>query len=221
MLILSIDIGMKHLAHCLLRVEDTMQIVDWDVVDLTECPKCQKCVKVAAYRTSHGAYCKKHLPVVNASLKSDMEEACKTHGIPVGSRTEMAAALAVFKKKETVKAKTTVELGRALAEAYARFPNVDVVLVENQMATRMAVVQGMVIQYWVMRGAPTIEVVSPTNKLKVLAAGKTTYAERKKLSIERTRALLDELKLTTAFETHKKKDDLADTFLQAVWYLKR
>jgi len=200
-----------------------MQIVDWDVVDLTDCPKCQKCVKCATYRTTHGAYCKKHAPCIpslQGMAKDEMEALCAANGLPTASRAEMATTLAAFKKRETVKPRTTVELGRALASAYARFPAVDVVLVENQMASRMAVVQGMVIQYWVMRGAPTIEVVSPTNKLKMLDLGKTTYAERKKKSIEHTRSMLSEKGLATSFEVHKKKDDLADTFLQAVWYLR-
>ena len=225
MLVLSIDIGMKHLAHCLLRVEDTVQIKDWDVIDLTDTPKCDRCVKAATYRCAHGAFCKKHVPVIpklQGLVKTELEVLCATHGLPVGSRPEMATALGAFKKRDTIKPRTTVELGRALNAAYARFPDVDVVLVENQMAARMAVVQGMVTQYWVMRGAPTIEVVSPTNKLKMLEAGKTTYAERKKLSVAHTRTTLATLQLpTTEFDAHKKKDDLADTFLQALWYLEK
>jgi hypothetical protein len=225
MLVLSIDIGMKHLAHCLLRVEDTVQIKDWDVIDLTDTPKCGRCVKAAAFRCAHGAFCKKHVPTIpklQGLVKADLEALCVTHELPVGPRPEMTASLSAFKKREPVKPRTTVELGRALDAAYARFPDVDVVLVENQMAARMAVVQGMVIQYWVMRGAPTIEVVSPTNKLKMLEAGKTTYAERKKLSVAHTRTTLTKMGLPTeAFDAHKKKDDLADTFLQALWYLKK
>jgi len=56
----------------------------------------------------------------------------------------------------------------------------------------------------------------------MLEAGKTTYAERKKLSVEHTRLTLAALQLPTLdFDAHKKKDDLADTFLQALWYLKK
>ena len=36
MLILSIDIGIKNIAHCLLNIEDkVVTIVDWEVVNLT------------------------------------------------------------------------------------------------------------------------------------------------------------------------------------------
>ena len=52
---------------------------------------------------------------------------------------------------------------------------------------------------------------------------KTTYNERKKLSIEVTKNIL--IKNSTLqkwkdfFNKHKKKDDLADCFLQGRWYL--
>lgn len=224
MLILSIDIGMKNLAHCLLQQQETtMQIIDWGIVDLTDAPKCHMCVKSASYRMAHGTYCKKHVPVLpklQGLLKPELETLCATHGLPIGARSEMAASLAAYKKKDVIKQCTTVEIGRALAATYARFPRVDVVLVENQMAAKMAVVQGMVIQYWVMREAPVIEVVSPANKLKGLLNGKTTYAQRKKFSVAHTREILITQNLPTIeFDAHKKKDDLADTFLQALWYL--
>lgn len=223
MLLLSIDIGIKNLAHCLLQVGDTVQILDWGVIDLTDTPKCSCCVKPALYRMQAGAFCKKHIPIlpkVHGLAKQELELICVANGINPSSRSEMAVALTSFKKRETIKPRNMVEISRAIALAYERFPQVDVVLVENQMATKMAVIQGMVIQYWVLKCK--VEVVSPTNKLKMLNAGKTTYAERKKLSVAHTRTLLKSLGLNeTEFETHRKKDDLADTFLQAMWYIKK
>ena len=201
-----------------------MQIVDWDVIDLTKTPKCERCVKDATYRTSNGCFCKKHVPVLptlQGLLKPDMETLCDQYGLPKGSRAEMNSVIASFKKTEKIKPATTVELGRALAEAYERFPSIDIVLIENQMAAKMAVVQGMVVQYFVMKGVKTIEIVSPTNKLKGIVPGKTTYAERKKLSVAHTRSTLQTMGLQWDFEGHKKKDDLADTFLQALWYIQK
>ena len=53
---------------------------------------------------------------------------------------------------------------------------------------------------------------------------KTTYAERKKESIKITsKLLLDKFfinKWISHFNTHKKKDDLADSLLQGLWYIK-
>ena len=61
------------------------------------------------------------------------------------------------------------------------------------------------------------------NRNKIFSEKKTTYNERKKLSIEVTKNIL--IKNSTLqkwkdfFNKHKKKDDLADCFLQGRWYL--
>ena len=49
------------------------------------------------------------------------------------------------------------------------------------------------------------------------------YAERKKKGIEITKQCLDKheelITWKSHFENHKKKDDLADGFLQGIWYI--
>ena len=223
MRVLSIDVGMRHLAHCLLQIDGTTTIQDWGVHDITNSECCFRCSKPAFFETSQGKVCKPHapnLPTLHALNKDELESLCAIHNVSVGSRTAMRQALARLKKKVRIQPATTVDLARSLATVYATLPTPDVVLIENQMASRMAVVQGMVIQYWVMRQVSCIEVVSPASKLQCLKLGKTTYAERKKSSVQYAAKLMDELNIE--FEvTHKKRDDLADTFLQAMWWLKK
>ena len=62
MLILSIDIGIKNLAHCLLNIEDkVVTIVDWEGVNLTsESITCVVCGKRELFRCPQGCYCKTH-----------------------------------------------------------------------------------------------------------------------------------------------------------------
>ena len=57
------------------------------------------------------------------------------------------------------------------------------------------------------------------NKLKEFGLGKLTYSERKKKSVEITKDLISEDNIKI-FDKSKKKDDLADCFLQGLWYLK-
>lgn len=105
----------------------------------------------------------------------------------------------------------------------------DHVIIENQvspLANRMKTIQGMVTQYFVMKSVPNIEYISSANKLKnFLQKKKTTYSERKKLSIEVTTEKLSETAALVPwidfFKTHKKKDDLADSFLQGLWFLEK
>ena len=118
------------------------------------------------------------------------------------------------------------------------------VIRENQIspiANKMKTIQGMLVQYFVMNGIQKIEYISATNKLKDFqtaingtsgasgASGtttkkKTTYAERKKMGIEITKSLIesidDYMMWIPMFDASKKKDDLADCFLQGLWYIR-
>ena len=104
---------------------------------------------------------------------------------------------------------------------------IDIVIIENQISTiasRMKTLQGMIAQYFIMRGTPCIEFISAANKLKMfMTKKKTTYTERKIESVEVTKDLLERLpqfeKYKGYLEKNKKKDDLADCFLQGIYYL--
>jgi len=105
---------------------------------------------------------------------------------------------------------------------------IDHVIIENQIspiANRMKTIQGMVVQYFIMNdSAEHIEFVSSCNKLKDIdSKHKTYYGDRKKLGVQQC---LEIIKNTHHFEnktehflSHKKKDDLADSFLQGLWYI--
>lgn len=104
---------------------------------------------------------------------------------------------------------------------------IDIVIIENQISTiasRMKTLQGMIAQYFIMKGTPKIEFISAANKLKMfMTRKKTTYTERKIESVEVTKELLEKLpqfeKYKGCLEKNKKKDDLADCFLQGIYYL--
>ena len=118
---------------------------------------------------------------------------------------------------------------------------IDYILIENQIspiANRMKTIQGMIAQYFIMNNnAERIEFISSINKLKINTTGKETkeiketkdteektdYNSRKKLGISKCLELLtndhcfnDKL---IFFNTHKKKDDLSDAFLQGIWFI--
>jgi hypothetical protein len=105
---------------------------------------------------------------------------------------------------------------------------IDAIIIENQIspiANRMKTLQGMIAQYFIMNDMTNICFISASNKLKDFVVDKnTTYSERKKKGIE----ICEEILLNNTnlneyvkvFEDSKKKDDLADCFLQGLWYLK-
>jgi len=99
------------------------------------------------------------------------------------------------------------------------------VIIENQIgpnAIRMKSLQGMITMYYIGKGCE-ITYWNACNKLKPFTSVKLSYAERKKLSVNVTRAIIKEHYYDSLdyFNTHKKKDDLADCFLQLMDYLSK
>jgi len=106
---------------------------------------------------------------------------------------------------------------------------IDYVIIENQigpLAIRMKTIQGMIVQYFIMSNLNVefIEFISASNKLKDCdVKDKEKYSDRKKLGIAKC---LEVLTLDdsfnehiTYFNSHKKKDDLSDAFLQGLWFI--
>ena len=64
--------------------------------------------------------------------------------------------------------------------------------------------------------------ISSSNKLKDVDNKNSSYSERKKLGVSETINTLENKNYSNwidLFKSHKKKDDLADCFLQGIWYL--
>ena len=261
--ILSIDIGIKHLAHCLLHLDNNkVTILDWEIINLTneEPPICQTCGKKATYESSAGKYCKIHIrkqpyclmskeyPLENLSKKSfsDLIKIVEHYQITnplvdleCNSKNKTLLLKDIKKIKNTkiwmpikkciTKEYDLVTLGKTIQSKYnERFNNytIDTILIENQLgniAPRMKCIQGMVTQYFIMKNHEKIEFVSATNKLKRFIGKSSKYAERKKKGIEVTKQSLDKheelMNWNSHFANHKKKDDLADGFLQGIWYI--
>jgi len=106
---------------------------------------------------------------------------------------------------------------------------IDYVIIENQigpLAIRMKTIQGMLVQYFVMCPVEVkhIEFISAANKLKDCdIKDKSKYSDRKKLGITKCLETITSNSNYSGkldyFNAHKKKDDLADSFLQGLWFL--
>jgi Mitochondrial resolvase Ydc2 / RNA splicing MRS1 len=172
-------------------------------------------------------------------LSSPIPEKCENSKMKLVQHLTAAIAdeylVAVTTKPKVISAASVdlITIGRNMHRRFDALPHlvsgIDVVIIENQLstlATRMKTLQGMITQYFIMRGVPDIRFISATNKLKLFDPKKggeeTGYADRKKRGIEITRALIAAhapALMSVKFEQHKKKDDLADCFLQGVWWL--
>ena len=134
-----------------------------------------------------------------------------------------------------------VQLGIAMRNAFDKelknhINTIDCIVIENQIspiANRMKTLQGMIAQYFIMKDKTKIEFISAANKLKghvdLFETDISTYSARKKEGINVMEKIVNELRAidekneiwVSHFKNHKKKDDLADAYLQGDWYLNR
>jgi hypothetical protein len=112
---------------------------------------------------------------------------------------------------------------------FAEEKSFDYVIIENQIspiANRMKTIQGMLVQYFIMChiDVQNIEFISASNKLKDCdIKDKKEYGNRKKLGISKCLEIMSTddrfSNKIDFFKEHKKKDDLADSFLQGLWFI--
>ena len=266
MKILSIDVGVKNLAYCLITIHDKdhYEITKWDIVNLCNEKKyicCFKkkttiCGKPAKYSKDKYDYCNRHakqqtLKVPTSELDiekirkkkmTDILTLADTYNITYAKPIKKNELINLFKTElnnnyldKIIPIKSTdldlITIGRNMHEKFNKLfdnENIDVVIIENQiskLANRMKTLQGMIAQYFIMKKIKNIEFISAANKLKgFLDKKRTTYSERKKMGIKVSREIiLQNSQFTTwikSLDCNSKKDDLADSFLQAIWYLR-
>jgi hypothetical protein len=277
MRILSIDVGIKNLAICILETTNNNSgfiIRFWDVINLFEdqLKICQSnivtkskkktevktCNKEAKFHKNGCFYCKSHasktdykLPTsdLNKYKRMKLDELINlaqeyniSHISPPNKKNLLNAIEGyikndVFEHVSNLKCNefSLIDIGIAIKEKLEKLNtiviyDIDTILIENQIspiANRMNCIQGMLSQYFIMKSMTNIQFISAANKLKSFIGNqKTTYSERKKIGVEETKKLLLTMdgdnnsrdKITDMFNKHKKKDDLADCFLQAIWY---
>jgi hypothetical protein len=127
-----------------------------------------------------------------------------------------------------------ITIGRNLKrefDAIDSFKTLDLVIIENQIspiATRMKTIQGMLAQYFIMRNDDEfkIQCLSSSNKLKGFekmndSKGESEYVQHKKDAIYYCSEYLKQDAYCDWIHvlSNPKKDDLADCFLQGMWYI--
>ena len=137
-----------------------------------------------------------------------------------------------------IKYRTNQSLCEAIVAHLDSFPellNCDTVLIEKQPSrnNKMRIIEALLNAYFIIKGSSSDS--SAISKVLVYSAkyklggntlkGKTNYSERKKLGIMRCKKFLESTseinnEFDEIFNKSKKKDDLADSLLQALAYNK-
>lgn len=200
---------------------DNIQLDKTSVCCFISSRKQTPCTKKSHCIYENNPYCKQHI----------------THFI--NSLNKQACPQKI--KKQKITRKDTFDLCRTLVTKLDEISDIltaDEVLIENQptlINPTMKTISAFLYNYFVIRGVvdkksqQIVKFISPSNKLKV-DSDKTikvlsksenkTYKMTKQLSIEYTKIILSQQKKwMDHLDTHKKKDDLCDSFLQGYYYL--
>jgi len=210
MKILSWDIGIVNSAYCLFEVEDKQfKVLKWGLINLVDDSICSQCKKKGVHTKDNVTYCQTHKPTggkkIPTATKIDIEELCY---------------------------KLILELDKL------ELLDCDEVIIENQPCMKnpkMKSISSCVFNYYLIRGkvdkqrVKSVSFISATNKLKVpveielkQSECSSKYQYRKKASkMICEKMIKDNKDYLEMYNSHKKKDDLADCFLQGVYYINK
>ena len=214
---LSFDVGIKNLAYC--KLTENKVIESWGIINLNENPQCdvhlkKRCEKQCTYE-----------------IKGDekVKYCCTAHSKR-------------FPKKKKLNANhDLMKISQLCVDKLREIDISDVnhVLIENQPALKnpvMKSIQMIIYTFFIMDGLmkeesliESIHMVNARNKLKVYKGPpiecnkKDKYAQNKFLSIEYTKEMIkgEEDKFIKLFDESKKKDDLADAYLQGIYWIEK
>jgi hypothetical protein len=247
MKLVSFDVGLRNLAFCILEgtSRKDVKILHWDLIDVMaegaghDNPKCFKCRKPANWRQQEQYACSAHKKAGKACTKTSLskktlEELKKDAGeLNISGTTKKSlvdalyshyAALVWKRCVKSCKQGSVVDLAPMIASSLkSRLPiwnGSDKVIFEQQPDKRMMAVQAMMHMWFECHDFST-KGVSAIHKLSNMVSiedSTKTYKGRKKTGIIHASTLVPNGWKDYMLK-HPKKDDLADAFLQGLWFL--
>jgi len=213
--VLSIDVGIKNLGYCILDEKNT--IYNWGILNILD--------RFVTEHICQGTKANGKSCTQKATYKG-LDYSCSRH------RNNVSKKIKKLRCKDVSLNDLSLEIIKALDEN-SFLLDVDVVLIENQPCLqnpKMKTIQIILYTYFEIRGMTDNDRISKVllysarKKLEIYK-GKPIecpyldgYKKRKFLSIEYCRIMVGE-KYMSFFDSCKKKDDLADAYLQGMYYL--
>ena len=216
---LSFDVGIKNLAYCSLN--EDKKILDWGIINLNKDPKCQcglqkECSKTATYQ-------------VTDTENNEVKYCCTTHVKKYKKKKKLNSNYDLFKISQILMEELNSKVD---------FLNHEIICIENQPALKnptMKSIQMILYSYFIIEGVckdpicSNVQMINARNKLKVYKGEPVEckftdkYKRNKYLSVEYTKLMIleEDQEFIDLFLESKKKDDLADAYLQGIYYIEK
>jgi len=215
---LSFDVGIKNLAFC--SLDDNKKILDWGIINLDKNPICQCGLQKECCKSS---------TFIVTDDNGETKYACTTHTKKYKKKKKMNNDRDIFNLSKIMINELNLK---------EDFLNHEIICIENQPALKnptMKTVQMILYSYFMIEGTtkdtPVSEVhmINARNKLKVYKGPEVEckftdkYKKNKYLSVEYTKLMIleEDNKFIELFTTCKKKDDLADAYLQGIYFIEK
>ena len=215
---LSFDVGIKNLAFC--SLDDNKKILDWGIINLDKNPICQCGLQKECCKSS---------TFIVTDDNGETKYACTTHTKKYKKKKKMNNDRDIFNLSKIM-----------INELNSKedFLNHEVICIENQPALKnptMKTVQMILYSYFMIEGVTKnkpveqVHMINARNKLKVYKGPEVEckftdkYKKNKYLSVEYTKLMIleEDPKFIELFTTCKKKDDLADAYLQGIYFIEK
>jgi len=245
MKLVSFDVGLRNLAYCVLQgtTRHNLKILNWDLIDVMAeengIMNCYKCKGIASWKRADTYSCTKHKTKEKTYTKSaltkmsltELQVLGNTFKIEeknkkeyIGKLYEHFSGIAWKRCVKSCKAGSVVDLAPLIASSLksrkAIWKNSDMIIFEQQPDKRMMAVQAMMHMWFICQGF-NVKAVSAVHKLTNIVTiddATKTYKGRKKTGIIHASALVPS-EWNEFMMKHPKKDDLADCFLQGLWFM--
>lgn len=228
--IISFDIGIINLAYCIMQIpcpDSEPEVFDWGIIRLADGDPKKTCSR----KMKNGTVCTRKAFYTDSNIKTRNNGVCKMHKTTDDDGLE---------RNVTVENATEWELKSMLfaeLDSDTKYLNVNSILIENQPLKAREKIKGIghaLFDYYVLRGSvdngrvyDELKFIDAKNKLTVYTGPalschlKTQYARNKWYSVRYCQWIIrNQVTLLNYFDSVHKKDDLADCFLQGLWYLK-
>ncbi len=233
MRILSWDVGIHHLSYCILEQNDdskNIQIIDWDVIDLVDDISQKKNITLLFQNIP------RKLDTI-PSLLDNIQRVCIENQPTLKNPTMKTIQIILYsyflirgvtdKQENPIQLISFISATNKLKVYQGPYIDPDLYTKSGNLKktpkSKVAKNQPLIVDFMECEKEEELEEKEEEDEIKEDGKKKTAicYGDKKKLAILYTREMIKvgHPEFMDFFESHKKKDDLADSFLQGMYVL--